>query len=167
MMRDINIMKALAFLIIASSLIFGGLGCDKEKEKRKSDKINPLSEFRAEIVIENPPTVLNMNSSSTFKVKVKNVSNSIWPALSLPDGKLGVHLCYHWLNKDGKVEVLDGLRTILPHDVKPNEELVLDAKVSAPDKKGDYIIEFDMVQEAVAWFKDKGSKTTQENIKVK
>jgi len=27
MMRDINIMKALAFLIIASSLIFGGLGC--------------------------------------------------------------------------------------------------------------------------------------------
>ena len=159
-MKNINIIKTIAFMIVILSLIFGGLGCGKEKEKGKVEKVNPLSEFKAEIVVENPPTVLKVNSLSTLQVKVKNVSNVIWPVGS------SINLAYHWLNKDGKAIVFDGLRTPIPHDMKPNEELVLGTKVSAPNQAGDYILEFDMVQEEVAWFKDKGSKTTRINIKV-
>jgi hypothetical protein len=160
-MRDVKIMGVLTLFFVILSLIFGGLGCEKEKEKGKVEKVNPLSEFKAEIVVENPPTVLKVNSSSTFKVKVKNISNVAWPV------GYSINLAYHWLNKDGKVVVFDGARTPIPHDVKPNEEILLDANVLAPNQAGDYILEFDMVQEMVAWFKDKGSKTTRINIKVK
>ncbi len=157
-MRNIKIMKALTLLIIISSLIFGGLGC--EKKKGEIEKVAPLSEFKTEIVAENLPTVLKVTSFSTFKVKVKNISNVAWPVGS------AINLAYHWLNKDGKVVVFDGARTPIPHDVKPNEEVVLNAKVYAPTQAGDYILEFDMVQEMVSWFKNKGSRTTRINIKV-
>lgn len=159
-MRNINIKKTLAFLVVILSLVFAGLGCAKEKEKGKVEKANPLSQFKAAIVVESPPAVLKVNSLSTLKVKVKNVGNVVWPVGS------SINLAYHWLNKSGKVIVYDGERTPIPHDTKPNEELVLDAKVSAPNQAGDYILEFDMVQEAVAWFKDKDSRTTRLSIKV-
>ena len=64
------------------------------------------------------------------------------------------------------VEEFDGLRTTLPADLMPNKEVELEAKVKAPSKPGNYILEFDMLQELVSWFKDKGSKTSQINIKV-
>ena len=45
-------------------------------------------------------------------------------------------------------------RITLPPDLMPNKEVELDAKVTAPNKPGNYILEFDMVQEKVSWFKD-------------
>jgi hypothetical protein len=167
MNRAISMTKALVFVILASQLIFIASGCDGEKESGKAVGIKPLSEFKAGIIVEKPPAVLRANALSTIKVRVKNLGNAVWPAGSLPDGTLGVRLCYHWLNKEGKMVVFDGLRTFFPHDLKPNEEIVLDAKVSAPNQAGDYILEFDMVQEAVAWFKDKGSQTARIKVALK
>src|SRR5262249_49372214 len=47
----------------------------------------------------------------------------------------------------------------LVEDVMPSQELILPLTVTAPDEPGEYILELDMVQEHVAWFKDKGSST--------
>ena len=99
-------------------------------------------------------------------MKVKNVSNSLWPAKGQPDGKFEIRLAYHWLDRNNKIIVFDGHRTTLPYDVKPGEEVTLDALVVGPAQPGDYILEFDMVQEMVAWFKDKGSGTIKVDIKV-
>jgi hypothetical protein len=65
-----------------------------------------------------------------------------------------------------KVVVLDGLRTSLPHDIRPDAEVILDTLVAAPDKTGEYILELDMVQDGVSWFKDKGGKTTRIPMKI-
>ncbi len=41
----------------------------------------------------------------------------------------------------------------------PGERIDLILEVRAPTIEGDYILELDLVQEGVAWFKDHGSKT--------
>lgn len=142
---------------------FGLLGC--EAKSSKSDK--PLSDdgFKAQITVENPPTSMKANSPSTIKVRVKNISNSIWYSDGKYGGKYPLNLSYHWLDKDDKT-VIEGNRTPLPHNIKPNEEIALDVMVIAPKQIREYILKFDMVQESVAWFEDKKSKTAKIEIKV-
>jgi SAM-dependent methyltransferase len=50
--------------------------------------------------------------------------------------------------------------------VEPNQQIVLDAIVRTPSVPGDYFLEFDLVQEFVAWFKDKGSQTVRIPVKI-
>jgi hypothetical protein len=63
--------------------------------------------------------------------------------------------------------VFEGLRSGLPHDVKPGESVTLDAMLRAPTRPGTYHLEWDMVQEHYAWFSMKsgsGSELTRHEI---
>ena len=138
-----------------------GMGC---QSKPVGDSPLPANGYKAEISIKNPPASLKASSTAVIKTTVKNTSEAPWPAL----GQSSVRLSYHWLSSDGKtiLDEFDGLRTTLPADLMPNKEIELEAKIKAPNKPGNYILEFDMLQEIVSWFKEKGSKTSQINIKV-
>jgi hypothetical protein len=46
------------------------------------------------------------------------------------------------------------------------EEVKLDLNVRTPVEPGNYILELDMVQEMVSWFKDKGSPTIKLPVQV-
>jgi hypothetical protein len=149
-----------------------GLGCGKKREEeiRKEQTVanQPLPDnaFKASISVEKAPSSLKANSISNLEVKVKNISNTSWPSLGQSDGKYIIQLGYHWLDKNGKAIIFEGRRTPLPHDLKPNEEIILNASIGTPEEKGEYILELEMVQELVAWFRDKGSKAVDIPIKV-
>jgi hypothetical protein len=164
-------LKTVFFIILVASLIFGVTGCGKKKEEAKKVQTianSPLSDgaFKVTISIETPPTSIKVNSSTHIKVKVKNISSVVWPSKGKPDGRYKVNLAYHWLDMGDKVVVLDGLRTSLPHDINPDEEVMLNVLVAAPNNTGEYILELDMVQDGVSWFKDKGGKTTRIPMKI-
>lgn len=170
-------LKLMFLIILIANLIFGVTACGKKKgeDKKGEDKkvqtvassSLPEEGFKAMISIENPPTSLKINSSvNIIKIKVKNTSSVVWPSKGQPDGKYAIHLAYHWLDKGDKYVVFDGFRTPLPHDIRPNEEVNLDASVAAPNSEGEYILEWDMVQEGVSWFKDKGGKISRIPMKI-
>lgn len=170
-MKDIRIMRTLVFLVIVFSVVIGAFACKKQEGKVEKtptaiDKPLPSDAFKADISVKNLPSSMKVSSVSTLAVNVKNISNVLWPAKGQPDGAYSIRLAYHWLDKDGKVVIWDGIRTPLPHDVKPGAEITLNATIKSADKPGDYILEFDMVQERVAWFKAKGSKTAKIDVKV-
>ena len=150
--------------IIVSIFSLVVIGCSKSKNT--IDKPLPDGAFRAEISVENAPSTIKTGSNSKVRVKIKNIGNSVWPALGQAHEKFGINLGDHWLDKNGKIIAVDVDRAHLPYDIKPNQEAVLEINLKAPSTPGDYILEYDMVQEAVAWFKDKGSKTAQLNVKV-
>ena len=60
---------------------------------------------------------------------------------------------------------MDG-RYGITKDLKPGEEDEVPLLVTAPTTPGDYTLEVDVVQEAVAWFSDKGSPTAKTKISV-
>jgi hypothetical protein len=158
--------RSLAAAASAAVLVLAVAGCDKPSGQPAGGQPLPKEAFQAEITAQNPPTASKVNASFVFPVKVKNLSPTAWPATGDPEGKGKVDLCYHWINKQGAIVVFDGLRTILPQDLEAGKELTLQARVAAPDKPGDYVLELDLVQERLAWFKDKGSKTLKLDVKV-
>jgi frataxin-like iron-binding protein CyaY len=163
--------RGVTIFLILFSFLFCSSGCKKSETEKASvttiDKALPDGAFKAKILIKDRIDQLKVGTVSKIIVSVRNDSSHIWPAKGQPGGPYTISLAYHWLDKDGKVVVWDGLRTSLPYDLKPGNEVTLNASVKAPEKPGDYILEFDMVQEKVAWFKWKGSETAKLNIVVK
>jgi hypothetical protein len=48
----------------------------------------------------------------------------------------------------------------------PGSEVDLPLKITAPKEKGNYILEFDMVQEQVTFFREKGSTPARVKVNV-
>jgi hypothetical protein len=133
----------------------------------------PLPErgFKAQITLPDPPLKLRTGQKETITVKVKNMSDVVWwprggETNDRPDNKFYIAVGNHWLDKDGKHTTdLEGHNGI-PKDLKPGEEIDMTLLITAPKEPGEYTIELDMVQEAVAWFGDKGSPTTKAKVTV-
>ena len=124
----------------------------------------PDSAYKAAITMVNPaPQTLHPAEPASLKVKVKNMGNVAWPALT-PGAKYRVTLGNHWLDKSGKTVVLDDGRTDLPHDLKPGEEAELFLRVTAPKAAGTYVLELDMVHEGLTWFTAHGSQVVKTDI---
>jgi len=157
-------------LFVSIGLIFSlvNSGCKKEEPKGmppgKVTESVPQNLFKAQLSADSVPQSIKAGATVPLSVKVKNFGNEPWPAKT----DKPVRLSYHWKDKaSNKVVVWDGLRTSLPKDLAPGEEVTLNAKVEAPKEKGSYVLEMDMVQEKVAWFGRKGSETAKADIIVK
>jgi len=133
-----------------------------EKSKSRITHENP---FKASIFIQNFPDNIKVDDTLMINVKVKNISTQIWQNYDYTD-LFSLNFSYHWLDVDGNVVIFDGIRTPMPHLVKPNTEVDFSAKVQAPSKSGNYVIELDLVRESITWFAQKGSETVKINVKV-
>jgi hypothetical protein len=171
-------------MLAAVLLIVSGCGREESKEPPKSAVPAPAVSapaplatgpsaaiFSAVITVDSPVRELAAGQTAVFPVKVKNTSSVQWP-WSPPSGEqVGtVHLAYHWLQKaDGKPVIWDGPRTVLPKALGPGEDAAVAPNVKAPDTKGTYILEFDLVVDGPGgnWFGSAGASTTQIDVTVK
>ena len=118
--------------------------------------------YRAAWLSVDAPTQGMAGQTVTFPVQVLNEGALTWPSA----GDRPVNLTYKWLDEDRHVVVADGLRTPLPHDVEPLEQVALDARVQYPADPGPYILQMDMVHEFVVWFQWKGSPVYEVSTEV-
>lgn len=105
------------------------------------------------------------NSLLPLTVTISNIGDTIWNINSLVDFgyvKLGVRL----YNANHELLKRDYARFSLPQNCYPNEKLTLNCKLKIPKNKGKFIMEFDPVNEGIAWFKKWGSKPGRLFIKV-
>jgi hypothetical protein len=61
----------------------------------------------------------------------------------------------------------DYWRAAISHELKAEETDVVTIALRAPDKPGEYIVEFDMVLEHISWFEDLGTQTVRQRIEVR
>ena len=164
----LHLVGLVGVFLLVSITSCGGSGDKSSSTESNAAKVTPLpdSAYRAELTVDSPPSSGPAGSTTTVGVTVKNIGDAAWPANG--KGNVGgmVHLCYHWLDRDGKVVVLDGLRTALPTTLQPGAIVPLRAKVAYPKEPGDYILEFDLVHELVTWFGEKNSKTVRFNLRI-
>lgn len=124
----------------------------------------PDGGFKANIAITNPPTTVKVGETFSLNAKVKNAGNAVWPSVGQSDAKFQVGLGNHWLDADGKMVTLDDGRAYLKRDLNAGEEVDLQLTAKAPANSGEYILEVDMLQEHIAWFKEKGSATFKTKV---
>lgn len=80
-----------------------------------------------------------------------------WPTLNLS---------FHLLTSEGKMLQRDGQRMAMPRIVQPGEEVVFLGRLQAPSKRGDYLLEWDMVSEGECWFAACGSTVLRTPLRV-
>ena len=94
-----------------------------------------------------------------LRVIGRNESPHTWPNLLESDGEVFVRLGNHWLDAAGGEILHDQARCQLMHSVSPGQETHLGILVNLPERPGDYLLEFDFVEEGVTWFAERGSPT--------
>ncbi|MEM8721616.1 MAG: condensation domain-containing protein [Cyanobacteria bacterium P01_G01_bin.39] len=113
------------------------------------------SAFRASISAQKYLQV-RVGQTATLSVKVKNLSSATWQ--SSPESL--IQLGNHWLDEQGnKILKWDDGRVPIGN-IKPQQEVELLLNVTAPLNANPYLLELDLVQEGVTWFKKQGSQTT-------
>ncbi len=122
--------------------------------------------FRAALRVTSSPNVLPAGQQTSFRVLVKNDSNSLWLARERTGGRYQVSLGNHWLDRRGNVIISDDGRAALLNDLRPGEQVELNIIVNSPKTTGDYLLELDMLQEGVSWFGLKGSPTLRLPVRI-
>ena len=92
---------------------------------------------------------------ASVPLRLSNEGTAAWRS----DGTPPILVSYHVLDGAGAPVRFENARFPLPHAVEPGGTAALDIQVKAPLEAGIYGIEFDLVAEGKAWFKDGGSKT--------
>lgn len=126
-------------------------------DRQKAQGPMPEDGFRASLTGYPASVRAVAGSQVSIPVTVKNLGPHVWPSLGNREQKYVINLGNHWLTPDGKTAIWDDGRQSLPFDLQPSAEIQTALTVTAPLAPGEYILELDMVQEAVAWFKDKSS----------
>ena len=97
-----------------------------------------------------------------IQVTFKNAGDQTWPdprtADAAGEGAYAVRLSYRWWGPGESVAHGEyTVRADLPKPLAPGESVTLTIPVEAPAKPGRYKLQFDLVQELVVWFEDKGA----------
>ncbi len=130
-----------------------------EYQSRRALYQMPAGGYHAEIALETPLTTTSAGQSYDLTVRVKNRSSAHWRAVLPPGILYYIRLGNHWLDTSGSMLVQDDGRAMLPHDLAPGAEARIPLTVTAPPLPGDYLLEFDLVQEGITWFSQQGSPT--------
>jgi len=105
--------------------------------------------------VSSTPESLPTGRTSTFDIKVQNLSNFDWGP--------GINLSYHLYDGAGKTLVWDGLRTSLAGTAR-QQVRTIPMQVAMPAAAGGYLLKFDIVQEGVTWFSGQGMQIPQKVI---
>ena len=139
--------------------------CAIEGEPRAASPL-PAGAFGAELRAVEVPARAAAGALVTIRVAVRNAGGAVWPASERGLSPFRLSAADHWLDREGRTVTSDDGRGALPRDLRPGEEAEISFDVRAPARPGDYLLELDMLQEGVAWFAHKGSKTLRVPVRV-
>ncbi len=93
---------------------------------------------------------LDASNDETLEISVEigNTGTTSWE----PNGIYRVVISYRILTASGETVVTDGLRTVLPEGLAPNETRSVTMRLRAPGQAGHYLVTPSFVCERIAWF---------------
>lgn len=100
------------------------------------------------------------DASIVTPILITNTGTKSWSSGDL-------RLSYHWLLPGGtECAIWDGIRTILGSTFAPGQSILVWASVTAPSVPGRYILEWDGVEEGVAWLSQLGVVPYRQTVDV-
>lgn len=107
------------------------------------------------------PATVNgaVNSMITVPITITNAGSTTWQPGAF-------NVAYHMYVPSGAVFVWEGVRTALPAAVASGQAVTLSVIVKMPSGPGTYLLQFDVVQEGVAWFSGQGVPTGSATLQV-
>ena len=107
----------------------------------------------AEIDFQTPPTSMGVGQSPELTVSLTNLGDTTW--LNVTPHEIGaVHLGAHLYDRHHTLLQEDYARIVLPRSLRPGQRLRVKFNLPPIHRSGDYLIEWDMVDNGFLWFKD-------------
>src|SRR5256885_1169150 len=126
-----------------------------------------ISYLESELALISGPSCCRPNDELRFQLRLHNSGYARWLSGTKGVTKKGeVHLVAHLLSEDEQPISWYHAGAFLPHDVPPNESVEVEIALRAPDSAGNYLLQFDMVSEHLAWFEDLGSQVLKHELVV-
>lgn len=97
-----------------------------------------------------------------LQLSIKNQGKQAWES----SGKNPCFLSFHLLDGKGNILRYDNERYGFSGKIVSGQTAEMTIKVIAPLEKGKYFLEFDLLREGIAWFKDYGSKSLKISLLV-
>lgn len=104
---------------------------------------------RATIEVLDHPTSVPAGSRFMIELRVRNDGQRTWPSGASPGP--AVNVASHWM-QHGTIVVPEGIRTSLPHPLRPGESTVVSCWVEAPEEPEPAVLLLDVVVEGDRWF---------------
>jgi hypothetical protein len=120
-------------------------------------------QYKAEIISQTDRITANAGQIISFKLRLINEGSFVWGS----SGNNPVNLSYHLFNGNGELLKFDNERFAIPGEIPYKYFVDISPQLKVPNKKGSYILEFDLVREGVTWFSQKGSPTLKITLDVK
>jgi tRNA (mo5U34)-methyltransferase len=140
------------------------LACRKREAYPDSRSIAYLA---AALYTEEGPSRCGAGEVISFRVRAENTGLARWLREGEPEtGRGAVHLAAHLLSADEEPLSWYHAGAYLPSDIAPDESALMEIALRAPEAAGEYLLEFDMVSEHLAWFEDLGSKVLRRPLLV-
>jgi thioesterase domain-containing protein/acyl carrier protein len=117
-----------------------------------SGQVLPAEGYRARVAAKAPQ--VRAGESAKVQVEVTNDSGIDWQ----PSAQSGIYLGNRWVRADGKSAIELDARSSLERGLAAGQSTTLELSVSAPAQGGRWLLEIDLVDEGVDWFKERGSK---------
>ncbi|GAB4564423.1 MAG: hypothetical protein Kow0047_14160 [Anaerolineae bacterium] len=122
--------------------------------------------YRVRWVRHETPGEMEGGKEYRVRMVVRNEGSRVWRR----GGGNPVHVGYHWYDMEGRPVLLapeHDIRNELPGDVGRGGEVALEARVVAPGREGRFVLEWDLVEEGITWFKDQGSDPLRVEVNVR
>jgi len=131
----------------------------RESQMPEGLPILPEAAFSAVITAYSPAKCL-AGEVSMLRVTIKNTSAMPWPAQAC------LIVANHWLDADE--QPWQWLDTYVPmtETVLPGREIMLNLPVTVPKNPGVYLLEIDLAEQGVVWFKEKGNPACRLHLDV-
>lgn len=78
----------------------------------------------------------------------------------------GLRISYHWLDANKNMHTYEGVRSPLPRDIRPGEEITVVMNIKTPPRSGLYYLQICPLQEFVSWNENQ-SLTLEVNVQRK
>lgn len=108
------------------------------------------------------PAHIKAGMTFPLAVEVRNIGDAVWPAAeSAPAyhyGRFAVRISHRWCGTHG-IDCADfRSRFNLTASLRPGQWQTIPTVITAPPAAGDYELQFDALQEMVAWFGNVGAR---------
>ncbi|MEX2047932.1 MAG: class I SAM-dependent methyltransferase [Chloroflexota bacterium] len=145
-------------------LVLGsGFALHVDLDRSTGERLERLRDLELRVELESAVPSVSAAPGQPVEVPV-TVRNRGKVPLSWGDSPFG--LSYHVLRRGGAMERYENARNWFIPTLEPGDERLMPVSVIAPERAGDYVIEFDVVWEGHCWLRDRGSEPARVPLEV-
>lgn len=139
--------------------------------KAVSRQAHVSTDYSLQWLSNNAPTTMQHGDSVPVQITVRNTGDWPWPDPKTanpadPTGAYAVRVGYSWHKDVHDKTDPEPARGDLTSSVPAGATATFTINITAPQRPGDYLLEFDLVEELVAWFSSHGAKKLTIPVKV-